>query len=168
MLIPTLRFDFSALRNIQWDSSNLAGIGWQQQAGKHTPAPILALLPGALQECYCLLRGGGGFLAGFHSGGCFAATLGLWRSGWRFADEFRDKDAGDEQLWPMIVKIDGGAFWIRRSDDPQAVLLMLDGLPFLHYLHFFLLGPLGEFRISFSISKRRGSRPLGSLSPSTG
>jgi len=39
----------------------------------------------------------------------------------------------------MIIKINGRAFRIRGRDNAQAVDPVLDGLPFLHYLHNVLL-----------------------------
>ena len=94
---------------------------------------------GTTQSGGNLLGGCCGFLAGFHGGGCLPAARGFWRGSGRFADEFRNENAGDEQLGPVIVEVDGGALRIRCGDDPQAVNLVLDGLPFLHYLHNFLL-----------------------------
>src|SRR5262249_32703785 len=111
--------------------------------------------------------GGGGFLAGLRGGGGFAAALGLGRGCRRFSNEFRGENAGHEQLGPMVVKIDSGAFGIRGGDDTQAVNLVLDGLPFLHYLHNFLLRPLADFWTCFHFWK--GEAPAGrNLSNPTG
>jgi len=41
---------------------------------------------------------------------------------------------------PWSSKIYGRAFQIRGCDNAQAVYPVLDGLPFLHHLHNFLLG----------------------------
>ena len=65
----------------------------------------------------------------------------------------------------MVVEIDGGAFLVGSGDDSETVHFMLDGLPFLHYLHNFLLDysvqKSGSVRISF---KRR---PSGAGPPET-
>src|SRR5580692_426165 len=94
----------------------------------------------------CLLRGCcSGFLGGFCGGGCLATALGLGRGCRRFTNEFCHEDAGHEKLGSVVIEINGRAFRIRGRDDPQSVLIVLDGLPFLHYLHNFLLRPHSLF-----------------------
>src|SRR5229473_5379431 len=99
-------------------------------------AGIICLLGG----CSC-----GGFLGGFGGGGCFATALGLGRGCRRFADQFGHKDTRHEKLGSVVVEINRRAFRIRGRDDAQSVLLVLDGLAFLHYLHNFLLRPRSLF-----------------------
>src|SRR6266849_1573165 len=81
----------------------------------------------------------GGFLGGLGCRGGLAATLGLWRSRGRFADQFGRHDARYEQLGAVIVKIHGGAFLVGSGHDTQAVHSMLNSLTFLHHLHNVLL-----------------------------
>src|SRR5258708_27967548 len=63
-----------------------------------------------------VLRAGGrsgssnflGSFGGFCGRRRLAAPLGLRRRGRGFADQFRRHHAGDEQLWPVIIKINRG------------------------------------------------------------
>ncbi len=71
--------------------------------------------------------------------GGLAAPLGLRRRGRGFADQFRRHHAGDEQLWPVIIKINRGTLLVRGSHDSQAVHIVFDCLSFLHCLHIVLL-----------------------------
>jgi hypothetical protein len=65
------------------------------------------------------------FLCGFAAAA--AARGGL---GGGFSYEFGGPDRGDEFLYTVIVKIDGGALEIRLCDCAHAVLLVTNRLPF--------------------------------------
>src|SRR6266852_1163675 len=80
-----------------------------------------------------------GSLGGFRGRRCFAAPLGLRRRGRSFADELRRHHAGDEELGPVIIKINRCTLLVRCRHNSKAVHIMLDCLPFLHCLHNVLL-----------------------------
>src|SRR5208282_4850082 len=91
------------------------------------------------RDFLALLRGCRGFLAGLRYRGGLAPPLRLGRGGGRFADDFSREDAGHKKFRSMVIKINGRALGIRGCDNAQTVYPVLDGLPFLHHLHNFLL-----------------------------
>src|SRR5712664_1984273 len=73
-----------------------------------------------------------GSLGRFCGRRCFAGPLGFGWRGRGFADELRRHHAGDEELGPVIIKINRGTLLVRCGYDSQAIHIVFYCLSFLH------------------------------------
>jgi len=80
------------------------------------------------------------------TGGFAAAALGAHGVDRGIADQFSRHQARHEKLTAVIVELDSGAFGIRFSDNPEAILLVLDLLSSRKNLHVASLEPFASSR----------------------
>ena len=97
--------------------------------------------------------------------GFAAAALGAHGVNRGIANQFGRHHAGNEKLAAVIVELDCGALGIRFSDNPKAILLVLDLLSSRKNLHIASLEPFASSRTLSPADFRQRRRGIGGPSP---